>query len=924
MEIDLSAFRETFFQDAEDHLEAMEDALSRLEFDLSDEEALGALFCSVHSLKGDSGALGFESIGKLLHGFETILDRLRDGNGTLTSELVDKMAGVVDRVDELIESAKDEDHEPEDVEDLLEEIAGLETELERGSSTTQQPSSVTDFGLFDESESVESEEDGSDPAVAEQTNVLGEDHVVSCCPPFIGDFLVGREVLTHQQLIAALDHQQARQPLLGAVMLKSDRMTVKQVARTLGYLDCSGLRFGETAVQMGFITDDELAQALQEQRESRPSLSRVIVELGFVDKCTLWDHYKVFGEQNRSAGVEIEEDNYFDEPPECEQENDADPASNELDADPELMAEFVSESKEHIEEAEEQLLTIETDPKNSESLNAIYRSFHTIKGVASFLGLEDTRNLAHQAESMLNLARDQKLELIGDAFEVALASVDGLKRQIEFAESWLTTQTLQSDPDLPSLLAAIDAVANGNTPANIPSRQEENVRPPSPEVAETPSASKADSPAAARPSIQIKESIKVDRDRLDKLINVIGEMVIGHAMVEEEFAAWQAELGHESLAMSQLNKTVRDLQELSLSLRMVPIGSVFHKMARIVRDLGRKLEKDIQFSTEGDETELDKTVVDQIGDPLMHMVRNAADHGIESPAERVAAGKPPQGKISLRAYHQGGNIYIEIEDDGKGLDRDVLRRKAIEKGVIAESDVLTDHEIDNLIFAPGFSTAKQVTDVSGRGVGMDVVRRNVESLQGSVSVRSQKGVGSTVVIRLPLTLAILDGLSIRVGNEVYILPILSVVESFSPRAEDVKTVVGKGEVVLVRGEVVPLLRIAHLFQVPQNHLSVDEEQSLVVIVEDRGKKFALLVHELLGQSQVVIKNLEANYRKVDGIAGATIMGDGRIAMILDVFGLVSIASRSNHRSEELPGPKGNLDSEHGNEASETANLSQGL
>jgi two-component system chemotaxis sensor kinase CheA len=341
-----------------------------------------------------------------------------------------------------------------------------------------------------------------------------------------------------------------------------------------------------------------------------------------------------------------------------------------------------------------------------------------------------------------------------------------------------------------------------------------------------------------------KETIKVDRARLDKLINVIGELVIGEAMVGQEFAEWQSLIGRESRALPQLNKIVRDLQELSLSLRMVQIGGTFQKMARIVRDLAKKLGKDIDFQTQGEETELDKTVVDQIGDPLMHMVRNAADHGIEMPAERVAAGKPPRGRVSLRAFHQGGNFYIELEDDGKGLDRQAILRKAVERGLVREDEKLSDPEICALIFQPGFSTAKEITDVSGRGVGMDVVRRSVEALQGSVHVRSEQGKGSTVTIRLPLTLAILDGLSVRLGTEVYVLPILSVIESFQPRAGDIKTVLGKGEVIVMRGEAVPLLRLHRLLQADSR--APDATQTPVVIVENQGKKLGLLVDELLG------------------------------------------------------------------------------
>ncbi|MCX7418301.1 MAG: chemotaxis protein CheA [Planctomycetia bacterium] len=401
-----------------------------------------------------------------------------------------------------------------------------------------------------------------------------------------------------------------------------------------------------------------------------------------------------------------------------------------------------------------------------------------------------------------------------------------------------------------------------------------------------------------------QETVRVDCHRLDNLINVIGELVISGAMVEMEFAEWQKQSGHESQSLAHLSKTVRDLQELSLSLRMVPIAVTFQKMTRIVHDLARQLGKQIHFETEGEETELDKTVVDQIGDPLMHMVRNAADHGIETPDERIAAGKPAEGQITLRAFHQGGNIYIELKDDGRGLDRQVIRSKAIERQLIREEDNLSNQEIDNLIFVPGFSTAKQITDVSGRGVGMDVVRRNVEALQGSVSIQSEMGRGSTVTIRLPLTLAIMDGLSIGLSDDVYILPLLSVVESFRPEPQEIKRVATKGEVVVVRGEIVPLLRVYRLLNVAAR--VTEPSEGIVVIVENQGKKCALLVDELLGQSQVVIKNLETNFHKVAGIAGATILGDGRVAMILDIFGLMRLASNSyvdgSRPVEEKPTP----------------------
>jgi two-component system chemotaxis sensor kinase CheA len=389
------------------------------------------------------------------------------------------------------------------------------------------------------------------------------------------------------------------------------------------------------------------------------------------------------------------------------------------------------------------------------------------------------------------------------------------------------------------------------------------------------------------------ETVRVDRQRLDELINQIGELVIGASMVEQELLSIAG--GHGLESMSALGKIVRDLQEMSLGLRMVPIAATFQKMNRVIRDVAKKVGKQIQFVTEGDDTELDKTVVDQISDPLVHMVRNAADHGIEPPDTRLANGKSAEGTVKLRAYQQGGNVYIELTDDGRGLDRKRIVDKAIERGILTAESNPSDAEICNLIFQPGFSTAKEVTDVSGRGVGMDVVRRNVEALQGSVSIKSTEGVGSTITVRLPLTLAILDGLLVRLSSEVFVIPLLSVIESICIRTNEIHKIVGVGEVITLRGEVVPLLRLHRLLNIAPT--STLDDQGLLVLVEDQGRRMALFVDELLGQQQVVIKNLETNFRKVPGVAGATILGDGRVALILDTFGV------SNLGQEEAASPK---------------------
>jgi two-component system chemotaxis sensor kinase CheA len=385
------------------------------------------------------------------------------------------------------------------------------------------------------------------------------------------------------------------------------------------------------------------------------------------------------------------------------------------------------------------------------------------------------------------------------------------------------------------------------------------------------------------------ESIRVSVDKVEELINLVGELVIANSMVTQALSqvpSEQAPLLREAVAI--MERTTRDLQTQVMGVRMVPIASVFNRFPRIVRDLAQTLEKRVRLDIAGEETELDKQVVEAIGDPLTHLIRNAVDHGIELPHLRLEKGKPDEGHLTLTAAHEGGKVLIDIADDGRGLDVERIRHKAIQQGVISEDAVLPPEQIQQLIFHPGLSTAEKVTDVSGRGVGMDVVKRNIEALNGSVSIQSQVGQGTRFRIALPLTMAILDGLSVSLADDVYILPLLSVVESLRPRPEEIKTVQGRGEVILVRGEALPLIRLHRAFNVEP--LVDDPCQGLVVIIENQDKKFGLLVDSLLGQLQVVMKSLEANYRKVDGVSGATILGDGTVAFILDIAALQQMVS----------------------------------
>lgn len=666
-----------------------------------------------------------------------------------------------------------------------------------------------------------------------------------------------------------------------------------------------------------------------------------------------------------------------------------------LEGDLELLGDFVQEANEHLDAADVHLLTLETNLENSDALNAVFRAFHTIKGVAGFLALDDILKLAHEAENLLDRARKGDIRLVGTPMDVTFDTVDMLKGMVADVKTALELGgTLPVLDALPGLLARIkgaredasdpavadapellgEALVNSGaatqeavyraleTQRQPPEKQKigdimveqglassasvneavqvQSERPGSGKLGETMvemgtvrqedvaealrkqqeppenpklgqllvrsgDAKAKDVATALRAQkaqgasgVQVKEAVKVDATRLDLLVDAIGELVIAESMVSQSPELLEVAPPGLLRHMNELDKITRELQEMSTSLRMVPIRPTFQKMARLVRDLAKKSGKDVEFVTSGEETELDKTVVDKIGDPLIHMVRNAVDHGLEATEdERRAAGKSPRGRVELRAFHKGGNIHIEVEDNGRGLDRDAILAKAEERGVVRADASLTDREVWNLIFEPGFSTAKEVTDVSGRGVGMDVVRRNVENLRGQVEIRSEKNKGSVFSICLPLTLAIIDGMVVKVGKDRYIIPTLSIVMSLRPEAKDLSTVVGRGEMLMLQGKLIPVLRLGRLFNV--GNASNNLTEAIITVIETDGCQTGLVVDEILGQQQTVIKSLGESMRDISGIAGGAIMPDGRVGLILDVGGLVKLAGEASGNGSPL-------------------------
>ena len=564
------------------------------------------------------------------------------------------------------------------------------------------------------------------------------------------------------------------------------------------------------------------------------------------------------------------------------------PLNLNITEDVDLLREFITESREHLDDIEQGALVLENQPAGGEVLNTIFRAFHTFKGGAGFLNLIPINQLAHVLESLLDLARQGKLAINAPVIELILRGRDVLKQFLDEIEG----QVGGTHPVAPILIPIAELKAEARK--MIESARSETTRAATVKPITAVPSPAPEAEALAEPLSDVKAggtsaTVKVDAGKLDALLDLVGEMVIAQSIVSQDLSQLTNLNPQFARNTTQLERITKELQRVSMSLRMVPIRGVFQKMARVVRDISTKQQKKVRFRTSGEDTDLDRGVVEELNDPLLHMIRNAMDHGIEPADRRIAAGKPPMGTLQLRAYHLGGNIVVDIEDDGAGLNRERIRQKAIELGRISAGVNPTDEEMLSFIFAAGFSTAEKVTDFSGRGVGLDVVRRNIERLRGRVDVSSQPGLGSLFRITLPLTLAIIDGLIVRVGEERYIIPTLSVRESFRPQADMITPVQNRAEVVNVRGQLIPLLRLRELFGVkssPQN-----PTDGIIVVAQSGTAVRCLLVDGLLHKQEVVIKSLnDMMVHKNRALAGAAILGDGRVGLILDVNALVHLQS----------------------------------
>jgi two-component system, chemotaxis family, sensor kinase CheA len=592
------------------------------------------------------------------------------------------------------------------------------------------------------------------------------------------------------------------------------------------------------------------------------------------------------------------------------------------DEDKEIIADFATESLDNLGTIEVKLMDLEQDPSDVETINAIFRPFHTVKGVSGFLNFSKINKLAHISENLLDKARNGELSIDGEVVDVILESVDMLKGMIESVQASLDTGTpLEGDIDTEQIIFKIEnlltkveggydkplgeiliekgAVSESDLEEALDIQKEQDGKKIGEIFVEQKKVTTKEVVSALRKQKGSGRTatlhVKVDTDKLDNVVDMVGELAIAQSMLRQNELVMASRDRKLDQTVNQLNQLTSGLQKTAMSLRMVPIKSSFQKMLRLVRDLARKAGKEVQLVMSGEDTEIDRNMVEEIYEPIVHMIRNSIDHGLELPEEREAANKIRQGTIYLKAYHKGGDIVIEIADDGRGLNTEKILEKARSSGLIKEDDKLTDGEISNLIFHPGLSTAEKITDISGRGVGMDVVKsRIVEKLRGRVDVQSIQGKGTTVYIRLPLTLAIIDGMLVKVGVERYVIPTLAIQESFRPERSECHTVKGEGEVIMFRDHLVPLIRLNRLFGRNGNSFSngmgSPAWEKLVVVVENQEKRRCLLVDKLLGQDEIVIKSLGGVLKHTKGIAGAAIMGDGTVGLILDISGVFSMFS----------------------------------
>ena len=949
--MDMSEFLSVFLAEASEQIEQLEEGFLRLEQEPGNQELLQNVFRAAHTLKGSAGMMGYAAMAGLTHHLEDVLGQLRDGQLSPDVAVVDALLLALDQL-KVLRDAAAEGAEPDEgavavVVDALRAVASgargepegvppqndasptatavASDEAPRSLPTTRRLSvrvrladecampSARAFMVLRELDAlgrvVESkpsrrdieggkaghdlacvvETDAGEDALREAVERVFEVAEVEVSPAPAGGTTGGREELLQRLNEAALLVVQAE---------PGDPASIGVLREHLA----AAARSGSVPPALASILSEAVVQLDAAASADAETAGRLLAEVGrILDRAMLM----------------IEE-----------ADGDAWGGGSEGQAaesafDVRQLAAFVEAVQGPMARAEELVLALQAKPDDAPSVRELLATCQVVKELAEEHGFAPSAELAARAQTFLEGMLERSAPCRGGYADLILRCFDMLKLLVGAAQDVVGGEPFVEPQGLGELITALeDPGAVGISPDEDEATPEslrlgdilvaqhkanredvdaialdQGSEPIGVAIVRSGAASLTDVGQALRTQQKLKggdgagESyVRVRTDRLDRLIDTIGELVIAQSMVAQDETVLSSGAHELARKVAHTSKIVRELQDLSMAMRMVPLKAAFQKMARVVRDVAQKAGKQARLVTEGEETEIDRNMVEVVNDPLLHLVRNAVDHGIEPPEERERAGKPPVGTVTLSAYHSGGNVVIEVSDDGRGLDRDAIVRKALSHGLVGSDRGLTDAEVFGLVFQAGFSTAKQVTDISGRGVGLDVVKAHVEALRGRVTVESQPGQGSIFRMFLPLTMAITDGMLVRVGDQRYIIPTVNIHMSLRPEANDLFTVTGRGEMLRLRDELIPVFRLHRVFQVPG--AVEDPLRGLLVVVDDGNGRCALLVDELLGQQQVVAKSLGEGLGKVPGVSGGAILGDGRVGLIVDTQGVAALARRS--------------------------------
>ncbi|WP_027367841.1 chemotaxis protein CheA [Desulfocurvibacter africanus] len=899
-----------FIVEAREHLETIEPALLELEKSPGNSDLLNDIFRPMHSLKGASGFLGLNKINGLAHKAESILDELRNGKMVATSEIMDLILSATDALTNMInnlETANDEgDIETRDI------IAHIESLMNGGGSV--KPSSVSTVPpkpgkRKEKAQPLHVENLPPFDAEPYTLTVIGEGH--------LQDFLEEAEEILDglgNALLQLEKNPQGNKELINDLFRYFHN--IKGNSGIIGFKELNALTH-EAETLLGRVRKGELAPS-RGLIDLLLAVSDAMAEiLSQVDSKTA----RIQPVDTRLTLARVKRALEGDIPADSASAGDSASSSMaEGEYDPEDVQAFDQTVVQQLENIGIALRTLSQDSSQKDFVDGLYRSLMTIQNSCGYMRFGDLKVMAERTAGLVDQARKSGLdfELMLDILKQECSIIaDGVHKRLSVLRSTYGSKSGDAEPSAkssvaapkPALAASLDRTRQEEAaPAEIDEIMELEDGEPTTGITAAPSAAKSaqagQAQASQKAAAKATTTIRVDHEKLDHLMNVIGELIINRnrfSMLARALESGQEDVQKVAQSLSETTDAMArisdDLQDTIMKVRMVPVSSVFSRFPRLIRDLSRKSGKDVELLTEGEETELDKSLVEVIGDPLVHLIRNSVDHGIETAEERTAAGKPPMGRVWLRAYHKGNSVAIEIADDGRGIDPVKMRRAAVKKGLISEEEAaaMDDREAIELIFAPGFSTAEKITDISGRGVGMDVVRNNIKNLKGSVSITSEVGKGAKFILLLPLTLAIIDALMVTIDNEVFAIPLDAVSETTKIEASRL-TEVNTRKAVTLRGDVLGVVDLREILG-----LSIGEEQREIlpiVVIQDQDRRLGIVVDKLLERQEIVIKPLGSYLSDFDlkGVSGATIMGDGSVVLILDPHEIYSLATSTTARS----------------------------